>query len=83
MKRLELEQLQANTLAKGQDLPPELPPEPPVIPPKKIFVLGAGDSAASIAMMYGVRAEEIIRLNNLSSPDVKVGQTLKIPPPLE
>jgi LysM repeat protein len=38
---------------------------------------------ASIAMMYGVRAEEIIRLNNLTSPDVKVGQTIKIPPPVE
>ena len=37
----------------------------------------------SIAMMYGVRVEDMMRLNNLATPDVKVGQTLKIPPPVE
>ena len=63
LKRLELEQLQAHSLATGQDLPPELPPEPPVIPPKKVYVLGAGDSAATIALMYGV-PESAIRAAN-------------------
>jgi LysM repeat protein len=48
-----------------------------------LHVVEPNQDLSSIAMMYGVRAEEIIRLNNLSSPDVKVGQTLKIPPPLE
>ena len=37
----------------------------------------------SIAMMYGVRVEDMMRVNNLATPDVKVGQTLKIPPPVE
>ncbi len=37
----------------------------------------------SIAMMYGVRVEDVMRLNNLATPDVKVGQTLNIPPPVE
>jgi LysM repeat protein len=48
-----------------------------------MHVVEPNQDLSSIAMMYGVRAEEIIRLNNLSSPDVKAGQTLKIPPPLE
>lgn len=48
-----------------------------------LHVVEPNQDLSSIAMMYGVRAEEIIRLNNLASPDVKVGQTLKIPPPVE
>jgi N-acetylmuramoyl-L-alanine amidase len=48
-----------------------------------LHVVEANQDLSSIAMMYGVRAEEVIKLNNLSSPDVKVGQTLKIPPPAE
>jgi LysM repeat protein len=58
-----------------------------VVPPPKsnevLHVVEANQDLSSIAMMYGVRAEEVIRLNSLSSPDVKVGQTLKIPPPAE
>jgi LysM repeat protein len=48
-----------------------------------LHVVEPNQDLNSIAMMYGVRAEEIIRLNTLASPDVKVGQTLKIPPPVE
>ncbi len=33
-----------------------------------------------IAMMYGVRVEEIMKLNGLTSAEVTPGQTLKIPP---
>ena len=58
----------------------------PVPPPKSnevMHVVEPNQDLNSIAMMYGVRAEEVIKLNNLSSPDVKVGQTLKIPPPAE
>ena len=51
LKRLELEQLQANTVARGQDLPPEPPSPPPAPPqPKKVYVLGPGDSATTIAL---------------------------------
>jgi len=59
---------------------------PPAPAPKSnevLHVVEPNQDLSSIAMMYGVRAEEIIRLNNLASPDVKVGQTLKIPPPVE
>ncbi len=48
-----------------------------------LHVVEPNQDLSSIAMMYGVRAEEVIQLNSLSSPDVKVGQTLKIPPPAE
>ena len=62
---------------------------PPVVAPpapasnEVLHVVEPNQDLNSIAMMYGVRAEEVIKLNNLSSPDVKVGQTLKIPPPVE
>lgn len=48
-----------------------------------LHVVEPNQTLEAIAMMYGVRAEEVLKLNNLSSPDVKVGQTLKIPPPAE
>lgn len=57
-----------------------------VLPPKSndvLHVVELNQDLNSIAMMYGVRAEEVMTLNNLSSPDVKPGQTLKIPPPVE
>lgn len=56
--------------------------EPPK-PNEVLHVVEPNQDLTSIAMMYGVRAEEILRLNNLTSPEVKVGQTLKIPPPVE
>lgn len=48
-----------------------------------LHVVEPNQDLPSIALMYGVRAEEVIKLNDLSSPDVKVGQALKIPPPVE
>ncbi len=52
-------------------------------PGELLHVVEANQALDAIAMMYGVRVEELIKLNNLASPDVKVGQTLKIPPPVE
>jgi LysM repeat protein len=48
-----------------------------------LHVVEPNQDLNSIAMMYGVRVEEVMKMNNLTSPDVKVGQTLKIPPPVE
>ncbi|MEI8350902.1 MAG: LysM peptidoglycan-binding domain-containing protein [bacterium] len=48
-----------------------------------LHVVEPNQELSAIAMMYGVRVEEVMKLNNLTSPDVKVGQTLKIPPPVE
>ena len=60
--------------------------DPAAMAPKSnevLHVVEPNQDLGSIAMMYGVRAEEVLKLNNLTSPDVKVGQTLKIPPPAE
>ena len=68
---------------------PEVAPAPEsalVAEPKAnevLHVVEPNQDLNSIAMMYGVRVEDLMRLNNLASPDVKVGQTLKIPPPVE
>jgi LysM repeat protein len=78
LKRLELEQLQANTVAKGHDLPPEPPPLPP--PPKKVYVLGPGDSAATIAMMYGLPVSAITAANpQVNFNRLKPGDAIIIP----
>jgi hypothetical protein len=62
MKELELEQLKANTLARGQDLPPEPPSQPP---PRRTYTLRQGDTPAVVAMIYGV-PESAIRAANPS-----------------
>ena len=48
-----------------------------------LHVVEPNQDINSIAMMYGVRVEDVMKLNNLTAPEVKVGQTLKIPPPVE
>lgn len=58
-------------------------PLPPAASNEVLHVVEPNQDLNSIAMMYGVRADEVIALNKLTSPDVKVGQTLKIPPPAE
>jgi LysM repeat protein len=80
LKRLELEKLQANTVASGQDLPPEPPPAPPATPPKKVYVLGPGDSAATIALMYGLPVSAITAANpNVNFNRLKPGDAIIIP----
>ena len=80
LKRLELEQLQANTVAKGQDLLPEPPPVPTAPAPKKVYVLGPGDSAATIAMMYGLPVSAIKAANpKVDFNRLKPGTAITIP----
>src|SRR5438445_5753595 len=50
-KRLELEQLQANTLAAGQDLPPDPTTAGSQQPPKKTYTVRPGDSASVVSMI--------------------------------
>jgi hypothetical protein len=81
LKRLELQQLQANTLATGGDLPPEPPPLPTPPPPRKVYVLGPGDSAETIALMYGLPASAIRAANpNVNFSRMKPGTPITIPP---
>jgi len=81
LKRIELQQLQANTVAMGQDLPDELPPLPPIPEPKKVYVLGAGDSAATLAVMYGLPVNAIKAANpKVDFNRLKPGTPITIPP---
>jgi LysM repeat protein len=81
LKRLELEQLQASTVAKGQDLPPEPPSLPPTPPQRKVYVLGPGDSATTIGLLYGLPASAIKEANpKVDFNKLKPGQAIIVPP---
>src|SRR5262249_21003172 len=56
LKKLELDQLQANTVATGGELPPE--PAPPA-PPRRTHVVRPGDTIAVVALIYGVPVSAI------------------------
>jgi LysM repeat protein len=61
-------------------LPPEPPPVPQDTPPKKVYVLGAGDSAATIAMMYGLPVSAIKAANpKVDFNKLKPGVAITIP----
>ena len=80
LKQLELDQLQANTLATDQELPPEPPPAPPV-PPQRTYVINPGDTAAVVSMIYGVPISALRQLNpNLNLNRLRPGDALIIPP---
>jgi hypothetical protein len=81
LKRLELEQLQANTVATGGDLPPEPMAPPPPPQPRKVYVLGPGDSAETIALMYGLPASAIRAANpRVNFSKLRPGTPITIPP---
>jgi LysM repeat protein len=81
LKRVELEQLQSNAVVTGQDLPPEPTPPPPTPPPKKVYVLSAGDSAATIALMYGLPVSALKAANpKVDFNRLKPGVAITIPP---
>jgi hypothetical protein len=81
LKRLELQQMQANTVASGGDLPPEPPSLPPPPQPRKVYVLGPGDSAETIALMYGLPASAIRAANPMVNfSKLKPGTPITIPP---
>jgi hypothetical protein len=80
LKRLELEQLQANTAITRPELTLDQPPPPPT-PPKKVFVLGPGDSAATISALYGVPVSALRAANpNIDVLRLKPGDTITLPP---
>ncbi len=79
LKRLELEQLQANAVATDQELPPE-PAPPPQPPPKKVYIVGPGDNAATVSTIYGVPIAALRDANpGLNLNKLKPGDVLNIP----
>jgi hypothetical protein len=79
LKQLETDQLKANVLASGQDVPPEPPmPSPPT--PRRTYVVRPGDSAAVVSMMFGVPLGAIRQANpNLDLNRLRPGDIVVIP----
>ena len=60
---------------------PTAPAEPTATPRPEIHVVSAGETAASIALRYGVDVNELIALNEITDRNrLRVGQELKLPP---
>jgi len=81
LKRIELEQLKANTVASGQDLPPE--PQAPVqtTPPRRTHVIRPGDSLGVVGLIYGLPPGAIRDANpGIDFNRLKPGDSIYIPP---
>lgn len=46
---------------------------------ESVYTVKSGDSLYKIAQQYNTTVDELIRLNNLSSPALSIGQVLKLP----
>jgi LysM repeat protein len=61
---------------------PPATPVPSPTPPEQTYIVKAGDNPASIAQQFRVKTEDLMAANNIDDPQkLKIGQTLKIPPP--
>lgn len=80
LKRIELEQLKANTVATGQDLPPE-PPTPTQAAPRRTHVVRPGDSIGVVGLLYGLPPGAIRDANpGIDFNRLKPGDSIYIPP---
>jgi len=77
LKQLEIDQLKANTIATGQELPPEPAPAPP---PPRTYTLRPGDSPSVVSMIYGVPVSAIQAANpGVDISRLKPGDPIIIP----
>ena len=79
-----LNNLTSDVLSIGQQL--QIPitavtPPLPEIPQTLTYTVVGGDSLWSIAQRFNTTVEEIMRLNNLTSTNLSIGQQLQIPAP--
>ena len=80
LKRLELEQLKASTIASGQDVPPD-PTEQTKTSPRRTHRMRPGDTLTVVSIMYNVPIEAIRDANlNVNVNTLKPGDVLIIPP---
>src|ERR1044071_2331850 len=82
LKKLELEQLQANTVASGQELPPDPTTAGGLQPTaKKTYTVRPGDSASVVSMIYGIPVNALKAANpNKDMNRLRPGDSLNIPP---
>lgn len=79
---IEFNNLSTTSLSIGQKL---LIPTAEVLPPTEptgnylIYRVQSGDSLYSIAKKYNTTANEIMRINNLTTSSLSIGQELKVP----
>ena len=79
LKRTELEQLQANTLATGQDLPPDTT-APQTTPPRRTHMIRPGDSLGVIGLVYGLPPGAIRDANpGIDFNKLRPGDSINIP----
>ena len=86
LKQAELDKAKAVAEALGQEVPPEPPPPPtnaaPPAPPMRThpYILGAGESAATVATVYGMPLEVIQAANpGIDLRRLKPGDTILVP----
>ncbi len=72
-----LNNLTSNTLKIGQKL--KIPTENNEPQGTGFYIVKKGDSLYSIARQYNTTVEELMRLNNLTSSSLSIGQQLKVP----
>lgn len=78
-RSVELDQLKANAVATGQELPSE-PPLPPSAPAKRTYTLRPGDTPAVISMIYGVPEAAVRAANpNIDFRRLRPGDAINIP----
>ncbi len=91
LKEIELRQLTANALVRGEDVP-DLPMDEAPVPPMPTdpsltrnvrthsYVFAVGDTVASIAQRYGISLQEIQAANpSLNLRNLRAGDTIRIP----
>ena len=90
LRRAELEQAKANAQALGQDVPPEPPPTPTNAAPQALplrthpYVIGIGETAASIATVFGVTLETIQASNpGINLRKLRSGDAIRVPDSLQ
>lgn len=79
LKSLQLDQLKANTVATGGELPPE-PSSTPATPPRRTYTVRPGDTLAVVAMIYGVPQSAIRAVNpKVNFNRLQPGDTITLP----
>lgn len=86
LRRVELEQAKASAEALGQEVPPEPAPpatnSTPATPPMRThpYVLGAGETASTVATIFGVPIDVIQAVNpGLNLRRLRPGDAIRVP----